>query len=167
MGKYDDRPPRTIPRRGPWLSCCLTGAAVIWTMTAGCRAPGATTAETPIAATNALTFVQIRYAHRLSQGGQSGSSATCAAIADINALPQAGIHRYTGGVSHLSKPEEFGHAKCRELYRSRAYDSGRNDTIDDGVTAASIFRSDGNGKAWYSFDHSGVHFFLEQRAQLL
>ncbi|HSU44291.1 MAG TPA: metallophosphoesterase, partial [Casimicrobiaceae bacterium] len=85
------------------------------------------------------------------------------AIADINALPaKPAFVVHTGDVSHLSKPEDFGHARelLQELRVDRVHTiPGEHDTIDDGAAGyLKLFDHDGNGKSWYSFDHAGVHF---------
>jgi Icc protein len=169
MGKYDDANPAHNVTRRRALSCLAawTGAAVIWTVYGGVpRALGATTGEkSKAAATNALTFVQISDTHIgfRKEANPDVVGSLRHAIADINALPQApAFIVHTGDVSHLSKPEEFGRARevLQEFHVDRVHTiPGEHDTIDDGVTGyLKFFDHDGNGKAWYSFDHSGVHF---------
>jgi 3',5'-cyclic AMP phosphodiesterase CpdA len=129
------------------------------------RALGATTRARPAAAANALTFVQISDTHIgfRKEANPDIVGSLRHAMADINALPQTpAFVVHTGDVSHLSKPEEFGQA--RELLQELRVDRvhaipGEHDTIDDGVTGyLKYFDHDRNGKAFYSFDHSGVHF---------
>jgi 3',5'-cyclic AMP phosphodiesterase CpdA len=114
---------------------------------------------------NALTFVQISDTHigfrKAANPDVVGSLRR--AIAEINGLPQPpAFVVHTGDVSHLSKPEEFGEARelLRELRVDRVHTvPGEHDTIDDGVTGyLKFFDHDGNGRSWYSFDQSGVHF---------
>jgi len=139
----------------------------VWTFAGGVpRALGATNdGKMPAAPANALTFVQISDTHIgfRKEANPDIVGSLRHAIADINALPQTpAFVVHTGDVSHLSKPEEFGQA--RELLQELRVDRvhaipGEHDTIDDGVTGyLKHFDHDGNGKAFYSFDHSGVHF---------
>jgi len=143
------------------------GAAVVWTVAGGVpRALGATSTGTPSTAdANALTFVQISDTHigfrKAANPDVVGSLRR--AIAEINGMPQPpAFVVHTGDVSHLSKPEEFGEARelLRELRVDRVHTvPGEHDTIDDGVTGyLKFFDHDGNGRSWYSFDQSGVHF---------
>src|SRR5690242_6464667 len=157
------------PARREALSCLAawSGAAVVWTIAGGVpRALGATGESTGAGApANALTFVQISDTHigfrRDANPDVVGSLRR--AIADINALPEKpAFVVHTGDVSHLSKPEEFGRAKelLQELRVDRVHTvPGEHDTIDEGTTGyLRHFDHDGNGRSWYSFDQSGVHF---------
>jgi 3',5'-cyclic AMP phosphodiesterase CpdA len=157
------------PTRRRALACLAgwSGAAVVWTVSAGVpRALGATSGG-PVAAADrsALTFVQISDTHigfrKAANPDVVGSLHR--AIADIHALPRTpAFVVHTGDVSHLSKPEEFG--KARELLQEIRVDRvhtvpGEHDAIDDGVTGyLEFFDHDGNGSSWYSFDQGGVHF---------
>jgi len=154
-------------RRALGCLAAWTGAAVVWTFAGGVpRALGATNGgKMPAAPANALTFVQISDTHIgfRKEANPDIVGSLRHAMADINALPQTpAFVVHTGDVSHLSKPEEFGQA--RELLQELRVDRvhaipGEHDTIDDGVTGyLKHFDHDGNGKAFYSFDHSGVHF---------
>jgi len=169
VSNYDDTHAPRNPARRQALSCLAawTGAAVVWTVSGGVpRALGATTAGALAGpATNALTFVQISDTHIgfRKEANPDIVGSLRHAMADINALPQTpAFVVHTGDVSHLSKPEEFGQA--RELLQELRVDRvhaipGEHDTIDDGVTGyLKYFDHDRNGKAFYSFDHSGVHF---------
>ena len=169
MSTYDRAGPRHNPARRQALSCLAawSGAAVVWTVTGGVpRALGATTAgPTTAAVANALTFVQISDTHIgfNKQANPDVVGSLRHAIAEINALPRApAFVVHTGDVSHLSRPEEFGQARevLQEIHVDRVHTiPGEHDTIDDGVTGyLKFFDHDGNGKAWYSFDHGGVHF---------
>jgi 3',5'-cyclic-AMP phosphodiesterase len=159
---------RLVTRRQA-LSCLArwSGAAVVWTVAGGVpRALGATGDGAPMVANaNALTFVQISDTHIgfRKEANPDVVGSLRRAIADINALPAApAFVVHTGDVSHLSKPEEFGHARelLQELRVDRVHTvPGEHDTIDDGVSGyLKHFDHDGNGKSWYSFDHAGVHF---------
>ncbi|SEB19400.1 metallophosphoesterase [Variovorax sp. YR216] len=158
-----------IPGRREALRClsAWSGAAIVWTVSGGIpRALGATGAGTPAAASrDALTFVQISDTHIgfRKEANPDVVGSLRHAIAEINALPQApAFVVHTGDVSHLSKPEEFGSAKeiLTEIRVDRVHTvPGEHDTIDDGVNGyLKFFDHDGKGRAWYSFDQSGVHF---------
>jgi 3',5'-cyclic AMP phosphodiesterase CpdA len=112
-----------------------------------------------------LTFVQISDTHigfkREANPDVIGSLRH--ATGDIHALPRTpAFVVHTGDVSHLSKAEEFGTAKelLREIRVDRVHTiPGEHDTIDDGVAGyLKFFDHDGDGRAWYSFEQSGVHF---------
>ena len=169
MSTFDETSSPSSPMRRRGLGCLAawTGAAVVWTFAGGVpRALGATNdGKMPAAPANALTFVQISDTHIgfRKEANPDIVGSLRHAMADINALPQTpAFVVHTGDVSHLSKPEEFGQA--RELLQELRVDRvhaipGEHDTIDDGVTGyLKYFDHDGNGKAFYSFDHSGVHF---------
>jgi len=169
MSTYDRAGPPHNPARRQALSCLAAWsvAAVVWTFTGGVpRALGATTAgPTTEGAASALTFVQISDTHIgfNKQANPDVVGSLRHAIAEINALPRApAFVVHTGDVSHLSRPEEFGQARevLQEIHVDRVHTiPGEHDTIDDGVTGyLKFFDHDGNGKAWYSFDHGGVHF---------
>jgi len=169
VSTFDETSSPSSPMRRRALGCLAawTGAAVVWTFAGGVpRALGATNGgKMPAAPANALTFVQISDTHIgfRKEANPDIVGSLRHAIADINALPQTpAFVVHTGDVSHLSKPEEFGQA--RELLQELRVDRvhaipGEHDTIDDGVTGyLKYFDHDRNGKAFYSFDHSGVHF---------
>ena len=169
MSTFDETSSPSSPMRRRALGCLAawTGAAVVWTFAGGVpRALGATNdGKMPAAPANALTFVQISDTHIgfRKEANPDIVGSLRHAMADINALPQTpAFVVHTGDVSHLSKPEEFGQA--RELLQELRVDRvhaipGEHDTIDDGVTGyLKYFDHDRNGKAFYSFDHSGVHF---------
>jgi len=169
VSTFDETSSPSSPMRRRALGCLAawTGAAVVWTFAGGVpRALGATNGgKMPAAPANALTFVQISDTHIgfRKEANPDIVGSLRHAMADINALPQTpAFVVHTGDVSHLSKPEEFGQA--RELLQELRVDRvhaipGEHDTIDDGVTGyLKYFDHDRNGKAFYSFDHSGVHF---------
>src|SRR5581483_10188297 len=160
----------TNPRRREVLRCLAdwSGAAIVWTVLGGVpRAVGdASDRALTSAEPHGFTFVQISDTHfgfnKPANANIVGSFRLAAA--EINALPtRPALVVHTGDVSHLSKPEEFGQA--RELLKEITVVDrvhcvpGEHDTIDDGVTGyLRFFDHDGNGKAWYAFDHGGVHF---------
>ncbi len=131
------------PARRRALNCLAawSGAAVVWTIAGGVpRALGATTAHESMAvAEGPLTFVQISDTHIgfRKEANPDVVGSLRRAMADINALPQApAFVVHTGDVSHLSKPEEFGHARelLRELHVDHVHTiPGEHDTIDEGV----------------------------------
>ena len=169
MNTFDEAGSPTSPSRRGALGCLAawTGAAVVWSFAGGVsRALGATNAGNMAAApANALTFVQISDTHIgfKKEANPDVVGSLRHAMAEINALPQRpAFVVHTGDVSHLSKPAEFGQARelLQELRVDRVHTiPGEHDTIDDGVTGyLKYFDHDGNGRAFYSFDHSGVHF---------
>jgi 3',5'-cyclic AMP phosphodiesterase CpdA len=139
----------------------------VWTVSGGVPSALGATKAGSIAKSDGsdLTFVQISDTHigfkREANPDVVGSLRR--ATADIHALAQApAFVVHTGDVSHLSKAEEFGGARelLREIHVDRVHTvPGEHDTIDEGVTGyLRYFDHDGNGRAWYSFDQSGVHF---------
>src|SRR6185503_5381401 len=164
-----DRPENRITRRQA-LACLAqwSGAAVVWTVSGGVpHALGATRGDAMLksAGGGALMFVQISDTHIgfKKEANPDVDGSLRRAIADINALPtKPAFVVHTGDVSHLSKPEEFGHAKelLQELRVDRVHTiPGEHDTIDDGTTGyLRYFDHDGTGKSWYSFNQAGVHF---------
>ena len=169
MNTRDFRGAPRSPGRRNALACLAgwSGAAIVWTVAGGVpRALGATPGDAmKPAAVDALTFVQISDTHIgfKKDANPDVAGSLRRAIADINALPaKPAFVVHTGDVSHLSKPEEFGHAKelLQELRVDRVHTvPGEHDTIDEGTTGyLRHFDHDGNGKSWYSFDQAGVHF---------
>lgn len=164
-----DRPENRITRRQA-LACLAqwSGAAVVWTVSGGVpHALGATRGDAMLksAGGDALKFVQISDTHIgfKKDANPDVAGSLRRAMADINALPtKPAFVVHTGDVSHLSKPEEFGHAKelLQELRVDRVHTvPGEHDTIDEGTTGyLRYFDHDGNGKSWYSFNQAGVHF---------
>ena len=164
-----DRPENRITRRQA-LACLAqwSGAAVVWTVSGGVpHALGATRGDEMLksAGGDTLTFVQISDTHIgfKKDANPDVAGSLRRAMADINALPvKPAFVVHTGDVSHLSKPEEFGHAKelLQELRVDRVHTvPGEHDTIDEGTTGyLRYFDHDGNGKSWYSFNQAGVHF---------
>ena len=168
MSKPDDTN-LNDPSRRKALSCLAgwTGAAVVWTMVGGVpRALGATNAgDMKAASKNAFTFVQISDTHIgfKKDANPDVVGSLRRATADINALPQRpALVLHTGDVSHLSKPEELGQARelLTEIKVERVHTvPGEHDALDDGLNGyLKVFDHDGKGRAWYSFDQSGVHF---------
>src|SRR5580765_7899870 len=169
MSKFEqDLPGLQDAGRRKALGCIAgwAGAAVVWTVVGGVpRTLGATTGGIASAAKNAFTFVQISDTHIgfHKEANPDVVGSLRRAAGQINALPQApALVVHTGDVSHLSKPEEFGQARelLRELRVDRVHTvPGEHDTIDEGVTGyLKYFDHDGKGRAYYSFDHGGVHF---------
>jgi hypothetical protein len=170
MNSRKPSPSQNRVTRRQALACLAqwSGAAVVWTVSGGIpRALGATRGDAMLqsSAPDALTFVQISDTHIgfKKDANPDVAGSLRRAIADINSLPQKpAFVVHTGDVSHLSKPEEFGRAKelLQELRVDRVHTvPGEHDTIDEGTTGyLRHFDHDGNGKSWYSFDRSGVHF---------
>src|SRR5258708_1326015 len=163
-----DFDPPHQPGRRQALSCLAgwTGAAVVWSVVGGVpRALGATNTGVAASSGKIFSFVQISDTHIgfNKPANPDIVGGVRRAIADINNLPQTpAFVVHTGDVTHLSKAEEFGHAKelLQELTVDRAHTvPGEHDTIDDGLTGyLKYFDHDGKGRGWYSFDQGGVHF---------
>ena len=169
MTTHDPESPPNSPSRRKALGCLAawSGAAVVWSVAGGVPvALGATRGDAMKAASSgALMFVQISDTHIgfKKDANPDVVGSLRHAIAEINALPtMPAFVVHTGDISHLSKPEEFGHAKeiLQELHVDRVHTvPGEHDTIDNGTTGyLKLFDHDGNGKPWYSFNHGGVHF---------
>ncbi len=171
MNRIEEKPDNLLeqPGRREALSClgAWAGAAVVWSVVGGVPRAFATTDDgrAAMAAQGAFSFVQISDTHigfnKPANPDVVGSLRR--AIADIAALPQApSLIVHTGDVSHLSKPEQFGQA--RELLQELKVDRihvvpGEHDALDDGLNGyLKFFDHDGRQRAWYSFDHGGVHF---------
>ena len=168
-----NRSPQEVPDhaagRRKVLGCLAawSGTAIVWSVVGGVpRALGATNGKRPMAAdSNTLSFVQISDTHIgfNKEANPDVVGSLRQAIGEINALSQRpAFILHTGDVSHLSKPEEFGLAK--DIFKEFRVDRmhtvpGEHDAIDDGVNGyLKFFAPDGSGRAWYSFDQSGVHF---------
>lgn len=176
MNMQDNDNSVSLVTRRQALRCIGTwaGATLMWTVAGGVpRAMAAYGGATPIAAAanNDLMFVQISDTHIgfRKEANPDVTASLRQAMARINSMtPKPAFVVHTGDVSHLSKPEEFGRA--RELLQELAVDRvhvvpGEHDTIDDGVNGyLKFFDHDGNGRSWYSFDQSGVHFIALNNA---
>ena len=151
-----------VDRRG-FLSCMAwAGTGLLWTVTGGVPTSGILGAQPP--AKGELFFMQISDSHiGFSKAANADVTATMqAAIAKINALPaQPAFLLHTGDISQLAKPSEFDTAD-QALRDAKAKDvffvPGEHDVGTD--NGASYLERYGrkSKQAWYSFDHSGVHF---------
>lgn len=168
MNDHDPISPPNPDRRRA-LSCLAawTGAAVVWTVAGGVPKALGVTREGTLAGTErgAFTFVQISDTHigfnKAANPDVIGSLRR--AIADINALDSApAFVAHTGDVSHLSRADEFGHA--REIFQEIRTDRmhvvpGEHDALDDGLGGyLKHFDPEGKQRPWFSFDQHGVHF---------
>src|ERR1700726_2781941 len=117
------------------------------------------------AATGELSFVQISDSHMgFNKPANPDVTGTLKAAVDkINGLaaaPEFMLH--TGGISHLSKPEEFDTveqilkaAKPKDVF----YVPGEHDVLnDDGKQYLERYGKGAKGAGWYSFEKKGVHF---------
>ena len=111
-----------------------------------------------------LSFVQISDSHMgFNKAANPDVIATLKAAVDkINALPQPPeFILHTGDVSHLSKPEQFDNVQeiLKSTNKEVFFVPGEHDVLNDnGVMFQQRFGRGSEGKGWYSFDKSGVHF---------
>ena len=111
-----------------------------------------------------LSFVQVSDSHMgFNKPANPDVIATLKAAVDkINGLqtpPEFILH--TGDVSHLSKPEEFDNVQeiLKSTNKEVFFVPGEHDVLNDnGVMFQQRFGRGSQGKGWYSFDKSGVHF---------
>jgi Icc protein len=156
-----------VDRRG-FLSCMAwAGTGMLWTMSGGVPRSSLLAAARP--SNTDLSFVQISDSHiGFSKAANADVTATMrAAIAKIDALPvRPSFLLHTGDISQLAKPSEFDTAD-QVLAESRTRDvffvPGEHDVAtDNGVSYLARYgkraERSKTGGAWYSFDHSGVHF---------
>src|SRR6201997_3869148 len=113
----------------------------------------------------ALSFVQISDSHiGFNKAANPDVTATLReAIAKVNALPTPpAFVLHTGGLTHLSKPEEFDTLaeSLKSINTERIfYVPGEHDVLNDnGVMFHERFGKQGIGDGWYSFDQKGAHF---------
>lgn len=152
---------------------CMTwaGTGLLWTAAAG--VPSVLGLEAAAAATTAKTspfnFVQVSDSHiGFAKPANPDARATFReAVAKIAALPEKpAFIVHTGDVTQLSKPQEFDDADqiIREAGLPVFHIPGEHDVLDEGAGAFFLERYNSTpagkvqGKGWYSFDHSGVHF---------
>jgi plastocyanin len=156
-----------VDRRG-FLSCMAwAGTGMLWTMSGG--VPRSSLLGAASSSKTDLSFVQISDSHiGFSKAANADVTATMrAAIAKIDALPvRPSFLLHTGDISQLAKPSEFDTAD-QVLAESRTKDvffvPGEHDVAtDNGVSYLARYGKRAEkaktGGAWYSFDHSGVHF---------
>ncbi len=153
-----------IDRRG-FLQCMAwAGTGVAWTVGSGVLTSQAF-GQKMDAAKGEFHFVQISDTHiGFNKPANPDVAATLqATVNKINALPQEPdfiIH--TGDLSHTSKSSEYDNldqmlkgAKPKQVF----FVPGEHDTsIDDGKQFLERYGKNGNGRAWYSFNHKDVHF---------
>lgn len=114
--------------------------------------------------TAALSFVQISDSHMgFNKPANPDVIGTLKAAVDkINALPTPPeFILHTGDVSHLSKPEEFDNVEqiLKATNKEIFFVPGEHDVLNDnGVMFQQRFGRNSQGKGWYSFDKTGVHF---------
>jgi Icc protein len=156
-----------IDRRG-FLGCMAwAGTGMLWTIRGGVPTSALLGARPP--AKNELFFVQISDSHiGFSKAANADVTATMrAAVAKIDALAvQPAFLLHTGDITQLAKPSEFDTAD-QILKESRTKDvffvPGEHDVAtDNGVSYVQRYGQRATraktGGAWYSYDHSGVHF---------
>jgi Icc protein len=160
----NDRNDDGINRRG-FLECMAwAGTGVVWTVGSGILSSSAF-GQKMMAKKGELHFVQISDSHMgFNKPANPDVVGTLQATVDkINGLPQQPefiIH--TGDLSHTSKPGEFDTldqvlkgAKPKDIF----FVPGEHDTsIDDGKQYLERYGKNTQGRGWYSFNHSDVHF---------
>ena len=162
--------PSMRSRRDALRCLAYGGAGTLFTLAGGIFTPidlalAATSGSTPASAGKPL-FVQISDTHiGFRKDANPDVDGTLQQTIDlVNAMPeQPALAIHTGDITHLSKAAEFDHAQ-QMLARLRVTEMhtvpGEHDTLD--ANAAQYFGRFGsasNNKGYYSFDHSGVHFF--------
>ena len=121
-------------------------------------------AASPHRSTKSLTFVQVSDSHiGFNKPPNADARATFSeAIAKVKALPSPPdfiIH--TGDVSQLSRDEEFDDADqmLKDTGIPVFFIPGEHDMLDENPGTGFFTRfGQKDGRRWYSFDHSGVHF---------
>ncbi len=155
-----------VDRRG-FLKCMAwAGTGLLWSMSAG--VPSAAGLERSGAAGSpageGLFFAQISDSHiGFNKAPNADVTATLRTAVDrLNALPRRpAFVLHTGDITQLSRPDEFDTAEqvLRDVKTERLfYVPGEHDVAtDNGALYLRRFAGQGS-RAWYSFDHSGVHF---------
>ncbi len=163
----DDDRPGGIDRRHA-LECMIwAGTGVLWTLSGGVpKSLGLLgDAQAAEAATKGFTFLQISDSHiGFDKPANPHAIDTLKeAIDRVKAIPnKPAFMLHTGDITHLSKPAEFDNAQ--QLIGSSGLDvhyvPGEHDVVDEGTGKAYLERYGKNtqGRGWYSFDQSGVHF---------
>jgi Icc protein len=156
-----------VSRRGLLKCMAWGGTGVVWAVSGGVpRTLGligdASAAE---AMKGELTFVQISDTHLgFHQPANPNPAATLGeAITKIKALSAAPAFLvHTGDISHLSKEEEWDTADqiIKEANKEVFYIPGEHDVadVDNGKAYLARYGKKTQGRGWYSFDISGVHF---------
>ena len=160
----DDKP--TDPSRRQALRCLAYGGGGTLFMLAGGVVSPASLASTSLTASAARPlFVQLSDTHIgfHKDANPDVARTLTRAIDQINALPAIpSLTVHTGDITHLSKPEEFdlaaqllGSLKTTELHTV----PGEHDVADADVSNYfARYGAASDGRGYYSFDHSGVHF---------
>ncbi|MGC1304544.1 MAG: metallophosphoesterase [Caulobacteraceae bacterium] len=156
-------PPDTT-RRGA-LACLGLATGTLFTLGAG-GLSAVPLAQAAVAQPQGRPlFVQISDTHiGFNKAANPDVSATLERTIDlVNAMPvQPALVLHTGDITHLSKAEEFDHAR-QLLSRMRVTElhttPGEHDVIDGpGAEYFARFGQASGGRGYYSFDHQGVHF---------
>ena len=155
-----------VDRRG-FLKCMAwAGTGVVWVMSGGVPKAFAMTSLDTLneAQKNEVLFAQISDSHiGFSKAANQDVAATLQLAVDrLNAMPKApALVLHTGDITQLSKAEEFDTAD--QIIKGIKTDKvffvpGEHDVLSDNGAQYLRRYGRGNAKAWYSFDHSGVHF---------
>ena len=155
-----------VDRRGFLRCMAWAGTGVIWAMKGGVPTSFSVTALDRLtsAQKQGILFAQISDSHiGFSKDANKDVTGTLQLAVDrLNALPSPpAFVLHTGDISHLSKAEEFDAADqiVRGIKTDRVfYVPGEHDVLSDNGAQYRKRYARGAEKAWYSFDHSGVHF---------
>ena len=156
-----------VDRRGFLRCMAWAGTGVVWAIGAGgvpTSFPVSAIAELTDEQKKGLFFAQISDSHiGFSKDANKDVTGTLQLAVDrLNALPtRPAFVLHTGDISHLSKPEEFDAAD--QIVRGIKTDGvfhvpGEHDVLADNGAQYRARYARGAAKAWYSFDHSGIHF---------
>ena len=161
--------PADPSRRGALKCLAFGGAGTVFVLSSGVLAPMdlalAASSKHSSAAAGIALFLQISDTHiGFNKEANPDVSATLKQTIDfVNAMPvKPALTLHTGDITHLSKAEEFDKAaqllsglNISELHTV----PGEHDVTDGpGTEYFNRFGKASNGKGYYSFDHSGVHF---------
>jgi len=156
------------PTRRHALACMGLGAGTLFALSGGVFSAFslAEAAEAKTAGSvGAPLFVQLSDSHiGFNKAANPDVAATLSrAVAMVNALPkQPAFVLHTGDITHLSKAEEFDHARqllaglrVSELHTT----PGEHDVTDGaGTEYFARYGAASKNRGYYSFDHGGVHF---------
>ena len=152
------------PNRRKILECMAwAGTGVVWTGAGG--VPSSRLIGSAQAKTAGFSFVQLSDSHiGFEKPANPDSLKTLTeALDQVGALPiKPDFMIHTGDITHLAKPQQFDDA-AKAIGRAGLdvhYAPGEHDILD-ADTAKAYMERFGKGArdgAYYSFDHSGVHF---------
>ncbi|MCW2319268.1 3',5'-cyclic AMP phosphodiesterase CpdA [Rhodoblastus acidophilus] len=160
---------RFVKPEGGWgrrkvLDCMAWGGlGVVWTVAGG--VPGSRMLDSAQAANAGFTFAQISDTHvGFDKPANPDPLATLnQALDQIAALPRKpDFILHTGDITHTAKPEQFELAlkTIARLGIQVFYAPGEHDIVDPATARAYMdrFGKGARDRAYYAFDHKGVHF---------